>query len=175
MWSHHTLHVLALVSNSCKISELRSWVASAIICRLSRTCPVKVRDFQLVSVITLNTPSPLFCFHTDISDIWARVSCFIERQMIMRKVKCKKPLWFWKRLVYQELWEMIYCASVRYFSFRSVFIVFKGVYISGLGTFTFTFDKVTPTFILTEKLCHTYGFKQKKRQCSGQNHRTNEK
>ncbi|XP_057187418.1 coiled-coil domain-containing protein 81-like isoform X2 [Triplophysa rosa] len=62
----------------------------------------------------------------DIDDIWARVACFIERQMITR----------------------------------------KGVCISGLGTFTFSFDKLTPIFILTEKLCRIYGFKQKKRQCS---------
>ncbi|XP_056591132.1 coiled-coil domain-containing protein 81-like [Triplophysa dalaica] len=62
----------------------------------------------------------------DIDDIWARVACFIERQMITR----------------------------------------KGVCIRGLGTFTFSFDKCTPIFILTEKLCRTYGFKQKKRQCS---------
>lgn len=114
----------------------------------------------------------LFWFHADIDDIWARVSCFIERQMVMRKVKCKKK----KHKILKCLFKNIERRFiVRYFRFRSVFIVFKGVYISSLGTFTFSFDKVTPTFILTEKLCHTYGFKQKKSQCSGQKHRTNEK
>nr|XP_055062326.1 coiled-coil domain-containing protein 81-like isoform X1 [Misgurnus anguillicaudatus] len=42
----------------------------------------------------------------------------------------------------------------------------KGVCILGLGTFTFCLHKLRPTFVLSEKLSHSYGFKQKKLQCS---------
>ncbi|XP_052459025.1 coiled-coil domain-containing protein 81-like [Carassius gibelio] len=70
----------------------------------------------------------------DIDHIWSLVSCFIEKQMLMR----------------------------------------KGVYIFGLGTFTFCQEKLNlgnkhiliqrPIFILSEKLSQYYGFKQIKQQ-----------
>ncbi|XP_067298460.1 coiled-coil domain-containing protein 81-like [Pseudorasbora parva] len=70
----------------------------------------------------------------DIAQIWSGVSCFIEKQMLLR----------------------------------------KGVYIFGLGTFTFSQQKLNlgskhlliqrPVFIVSEKLCQYYGLKQTKPQ-----------
>ncbi|KAK2908419.1 hypothetical protein Q8A67_004256 [Cirrhinus molitorella] len=72
----------------------------------------------------------------DIHHIWSCVSCFIEKQMLMR----------------------------------------KGVYIFGLGTFTFCQQKLNlgnkyiliqrPIFILSEKLSQYYGFQQIKPQAT---------